>query len=144
MSGIDRLFAGMQAPASGMAAERVRMNIISRNIANASTTSTSGGGPYRRQMVQFEPLLLRNLGGSLENVGVRVSRIVEDLETPMERVLLPGHPDADEEGMVTMPNVNTMRELADLITAMRAYEANMSVQDSFMRMAERALQSLRG
>ena len=144
MDGIQRLFSGMQAAATGLSAERVRMDVIAKNIANAQTTRMPGGGAYRRQQVLFEPILERADGERREVLGVRVSEVVEDFDTPMELIHWPGHPDADEQGMVQLPNVNALREMADLVTAMRAYEANLSIQESFVRMAERALRAAQG
>jgi flagellar basal-body rod protein FlgC len=139
MSSINKLFSAMNASASGMSAERARIDVIARNIANAGTTRTPDGGPYRRQLVHFEPILERALNGTLAPAGVRVTGIRDDLTTPFERVFDPSHPDAQADGFVRMPNVNATREMADLITAVRAYEANLSVQESFLQMAERAL-----
>jgi flagellar basal-body rod protein FlgC len=140
MTNIDRLFSGLRAAASGMAAERVRVDTIAKNIANAEVTQMpDGSGPYRRQVVSFAPLLQREEDGSQSVAGVRIRSIADDTKTPFERVFLPGHPDADAEGMVTMPNVNPTKEMADLITATRAYEANMNSADTFLKMAERAL-----
>lgn len=147
MSSIEKLFSGMRASASGLTAERVRIDVIARNIANASVTQLpDGSGPYRRQVVHFAPILAKesdgfasHSGGAPLSVGVRVSGVSDDVTTPFERIRDPGHPDADADGMVTMPNVNTTREMADMITAMRAYEANIGAQDTFVRMAERAL-----
>jgi flagellar basal-body rod protein FlgC len=139
MDGIGQLFTGMRASATGLSAERIRIDVIAKNLANAETTRTPSGGPYRRQVVHFEPLLRRLADGSKETAGVRVARVADDMETPLERIFDPHHPDADGSGYVTMPNVNATREMADLITAMRAYEANMSAQESYMRRAERAL-----
>jgi flagellar basal-body rod protein FlgC len=139
MSGMEKLFSGMRASASGLAAERVRIDVIARNIANAEVTKTPEGGPYRRQLVRFEPMLQKEEDGTHSRGGVRVSGVVEDSSTPFEVLHDPGHPDADEHGNVLLPNVNTTREMADMITAMRAYEANLNAQDGFVRMAERAL-----
>jgi flagellar basal-body rod protein FlgC len=141
MNGLQNLFSGLRTSASGMAAERTRIDVIAKNLANAETTRMpDGSGPYRRQVVSFAPILERMRNGGAEGVGgVRVSAIGPDMVTPLELVHMPGHPDADENGMVTMPNVNATKEMADLITAVRAYEANMSAADSFQRMAERAL-----
>jgi flagellar basal-body rod protein FlgC len=122
-----------------MAAERVRIDVIARNIANAEVTSTPEGGPYRREVVRFAPILERAADGKKRNVGVCVAGIEPDMKTPFERVRIPGHPDADENGWVSMPNVNPTLEMADLITATRAYEANVNAADNFVRMAERAL-----
>jgi flagellar basal-body rod protein FlgC len=139
MDGIGKLFSGMNAAASGLSAERARIDVIARNIANAQTTRTPEGGPYRRQVVHFEPILERLAGGGSRTTGVRVSRVAADVATPLERIYDPSHPDAGEDGFVWMPNVNTVREMADLITAMRAYEANLAMQEEFVQMAERAL-----
>lgn len=143
MDSLQKLFGGMRISASGLKAERARMDIIAQNIANAHTTAVPGtGDPYRRQVVTFASIFYRTAGGGSEPGGVEVARISGDYEAPFEEVYDPTHPDADERGIVRMPNVNTMREMADLITAVRAYEANMSVQESFERMAERALRLL--
>jgi flagellar basal-body rod protein FlgC len=142
MDGIRSLFSGFRATASGMSAERVRMDVIARNIANANTTRMPGSdepNPYRRQVVHFAPILQELGGGQQEVRGVRVTEIAPDTKTPFEEIYDPTHPDADENGVVRMPNVNTMTEMADLMTAVRAYEANLKAQDSFVRMAERAL-----
>jgi len=139
MEGVNKLFSGMRIAATGMSAERVRIDTVSRNIANATITRTPQGGPYRRQLVEFEPILVRAEDGSEVNSGVHVRTVRDDTSTPFERIHDPSHPDADAGGWVSYPNVNTTREMADLITAVRAYEANLNVQDSFVRMAERAL-----
>ncbi len=139
MQGIFSLFAGLRSAASGLSAERARVDVIARNLANAHTTRTPEGGPYRRQVVRFEPILQRAADGQTRTAGVRVVGVESDTATPFERVFDPGHPDADAQGLVTMPNVNAALEMADLITAMRAYEANAAMQESFVQMAERAL-----
>jgi len=139
MDAINKLFGGMQTSASALKAERTRIDVIARNIANSHTTRVPGSeGPYQRQVVSFAPVLER-VNGQLRSAGVRVAGIVPDNTTPFEEVYDPGHPDANAEGIVSMPNVNTMQEMADLITAVRAYEANIKVQESFEQMAERAL-----
>jgi flagellar basal-body rod protein FlgC len=139
MNGLDALFAGMRTSASGLTAERVRIDVIARNIANAHTTRTPEGGPYRRQMVRFAPILERLADGKELAAGVRVVGIEGDMRTPFEVIHDPGHPDADAEGNVRLPNVNATQEMADMITALRSYEANVSAQENFMRMAERGL-----
>jgi len=139
MNPLDRLFSGMRSSASGLAAERARIDVIARNIANAEATTTPEGGPYRRQLVRFEPILRELADGSRVAEGVRVAGVVEDRETPFEVLHDPAHPDADELGNVLLPNVNTAREMADMITALRAYEANLNAEDAFVRMAEKAL-----
>lgn len=139
MDGIGRLFASMEASASGLQAERKRMDVVAQNIANAQTTSGPDGLPYRRRVVEFEPILRQAENGTREPAGVRVRAVREDMSTPFKRVYDPSHPDRDESGFVRMPNVNVTAEMADLITAVRAYEANLTVQESFVQMAERAL-----
>jgi flagellar basal-body rod protein FlgC len=143
MSGLDSLFRGMRITATGMSAERTRVDTIAENIANARTTRTPDGGPYRRKLVVFEPLLKSGPNGQAMSMGVRASQIIEDDQTPFEVVFEPGHPDADAEGLVEYPNVNATREMADLITALRAYEANLSAEEALERMAERALEIAR-
>ena len=140
MDGIQGFFTGMRIAASGLTAERERMDVIAENLANARTTRTPGGGPYRRKVVLFEPVLREAEGaGEERTIGVRATRTEVDRGTDFERVLDPGHPDAGPDGIVLYPNVNSVMEMADLITAMRAYEANASVQENFVQMAERAL-----
>jgi flagellar basal-body rod protein FlgC len=151
MTGIDRFFSGLRISASGLAAERLRMDVIAENIANARTTRTADGGPYRRKVVVFEPMVeqagrpgARGRGPGARRVdGVRAARVEFDPSSAAERVHEPGHPDADADGMVSMPNVNTLREMADLITAMRTYDAGIAAQEAFVRSAERALELLR-
>ncbi|MSR63038.1 MAG: flagellar basal body rod protein FlgC [Planctomycetes bacterium] len=138
----SKFFTGMRICASGLSAERERMDVIAENLANARTTRTPGGGPYRRKVVLFEPLL-EEFEGHQRSGGVRATPVQVDASTEFERVLDPGHPDADKDGMVLYPNVNTVMEMADLITSMRAYEANLTAQENFTKMAERALDLLR-
>jgi flagellar basal-body rod protein FlgC len=139
MNAIDPLFSGMRVSASGLAAERMRIDVIAENIANARTTRTPDGGPYRRKVVLFEALVEPSGRDSAPALGVAAARVVPDETSDFERVLDPSHPDAGPDGMVAYPNVNTVLEMADLITAMRAYEANLTAQESFVQMAERAL-----
>jgi flagellar basal-body rod protein FlgC len=136
---MENLFSGMRISASGLTAERKRIDVIAENIANARTTRTPEGGPYRRKVVVFEPLLQRMMNGSTMARGVEATDVLRDFTTDFERVLDPGHPDADADGFVAYPNVNTVLEMSDLITALRAYEANITAQENFVRMAERAL-----
>jgi flagellar basal-body rod protein FlgC len=148
MDGTNKFFTGMRICASGLAAERQRMDVIAENLANARTTRTPDGGPYRRKVVLFEPVLQEIEGqdalhgADKTSVGVKATQYV-DRTTDFEHVLDPGHPDAGPDGMVLYPNVNTVLEMADLITSMRAYEANLTAQENFVRMAERALDLLR-
>jgi len=134
------LISGLDITASALDAQRTRLDIISQNIANAQTTRTPAGGPYQRQLVSFETALLRQTDGQPSPLqGVGVAAITAD-PTPGERVYNPQHPDADAQGMVTMPNVNLAFEMVDLITASRAYEANLAVAKNGREMAQRTLQ----
>lgn len=142
---LGRIFSGADISASGMAAERLRMEVVANNLANAYSTRTAAGGPYRRQQVVFQAALDQASGISLTSEslgGVQVLGVEED-QSPLRKVRQPGHPDADADGFVTMPNVKPANEMVDLITASRAYEANLRVLRSFRRMAEQALTLLR-
>lgn len=130
--------------ASGMAAERRRMEVISNNIANANSTRGADGQPYRRQFVVFsaEQDALSLNDGALS--GVKVEGVDQD-SSPFNEVHMPGHPDADPEtGMVKMPNVKLPNEMVDLITASRSYEANLKALTLFKEMVEQTLTLLRG
>lgn len=125
------LIPGLQSSASALHAERIRMEVISQNIANANTTKAENGEPYRRQLVHFDSILRKQMGrkSDLPNNNlseVQATKIIED-SRPFREVHQPGHPDADENGMVKYPNVHIHEEMADLISASRAYEANMAV-----------------
>ncbi len=122
---------------SGLTAERLRMDVISSNIANAETTRTQRGGPYRRQQVVFTPLTDRT-DPSPGRQGVRVSSIIESQDPP-RIVFEPDHPDADSDGNVAYPNVDVSTEMVDLLSASRAYEANVTVLNAAKAMAQRAL-----
>jgi len=136
--------------ASGMTAERLRMDVVANNLANVNTTRTPGGGPFRRQQVAFAPAgttfaqTLSGLSGdSSENGvvtgGVQVSGIVPD-NRPFKRVYQPGHPDADPQGYVNMPNIDTVTEMVDMMGATRAYEANVAAVGAVKSMAMKALE----
>jgi len=130
--------------ASALRAERQRLDIIASNLANANTTETAAGGPYRRRNVIFSTESVgSDFGDTLAMLGegpqsVAVTGIVED-KTPPRMVFDPGHPDADKDGYVAFPNVNPVTEMVDLQTATRAYEANVQVVNATKRMAESAL-----
>lgn len=139
----------MAVAASGMSAQRLRMNVISSNLANVSSTKTEGGGPYRRQEVVFsaqpiEKKFGRELKSALDRQlqMVRVSRIQQD-RTPFRLVYNPNHPHADQNGYVRMPNVNLIREMANMIDASRGYEANLAVLSTTKNMALKALELAR-
>jgi flagellar basal-body rod protein FlgC len=125
------LIPGLQSSASALHAERIRMEVISQNIANANTTKAENGEPYRRQLVHFDTIL-RNKMGRPNDVAsnnlsqVEATKIIED-SRPFREVYQPGHPDASKDGMVQYPNVHIHEEMADMISASRAYEANMAV-----------------
>lgn len=139
--------SSLNISASGLTAERLRMDVIANNIANMHSTQTLNGGPYRRQQVSFAALMDNVVGGQLTPVeslsGVRVTGVSND-QSPLPRIFDPGHPDADPEGYVTMPNVSLPREMVDLITASRAYEANLKSLEVFRQMAEQSLSLMRG
>ncbi len=125
---------------SGLRAQRVRMNIIANNIANAETTRTPGGGPFRRQLAIFMADDLKR-GANVDKMGVHVKRIAPD-PTPFRIVFEPGHPDADTDGYVAYPNVNLAVEMVNLVSAQRGYEANVAVLSSGSRMRQSALELL--
>jgi flagellar basal-body rod protein FlgC len=143
----SRLLATSQISASGLAAERQRMEVIANNIANANTTRSITGGPYRRQEMVFSEAFDMSLNDAKFNAhamqGVKVKGVEGDL-TEFPQVYNPGHPDADENGMVQMPNVKLPNEMVDLITASRAYEANLKALHLFRQMTEQTLGLLRG
>lgn len=144
------LFTGMNINASGMSAERLRLDVISENIANANTTRTKEGGPYVRKNViftekvstadSFGEVLNRTISG-IGN-GVKVTAITKDTDTDMNLVYEPSHPDADENGYVLYPNVNIVTEMTDLIDASRAFEANATAFEASKNVAGRGLSIL--
>ncbi len=120
---------GIDAASGGLQAQRTRLDVIAQNIANAQTTRGANGQPYARQVVSFESALIKHMGESAASPalrGVRVSGVTAD---PRQGPVVhnPSHPDADAQGFVRMPNVNMAMEMVDLISATRAYEANLSV-----------------
>mgnify|MGYP000140006004 FL=1 len=141
------IFDSFSINASGLTAERYRMDVISENIANIDTTRTEDGTPYRRKLVTFEEKgkngtfasALAKAKGDYIGGGVRVGKTYEDTETEMKMVYDPSHPDADEDGYVTYPNVNTVTEMTNMIDATRAFEANVTVMNSTKGMALKAL-----
>ena len=132
------LIPGIDVSAGALNAEKTRLDIVAQNIANAQTTRTPSGGPYQRQIVSFESELVRHVGAGQPLQTVRVASITPD-RTPGQQVYNPQHLDAGPDGMVTMPNVNLSFEMVDLITASRAYEANLSVVKNARQMAMKAL-----
>jgi len=138
----DNFLVATNISASGLVAERTRMEVIANNIANAHSTRTPGGGPYRRQEVVFQALLGDRLRGGPMMGGVQVIGIVDD-PSDSPRVHQPGHPDADDQGYVVMPNVFLPIEMVNLMTANRAYEANVKVLQAFRQQAEQLLLLIR-
>jgi flagellar basal-body rod protein FlgC len=137
------LFAASAISGTGLSAERYRMEVIANNIANAHSTKSANGGPYRRQEVVFTEALGRAVGGHPALGGVEVVELVED-PTELPLVYMPGHPEADANGMVRMPNVNLPLEMVNLLTASRAYEANLRASQTFRTLNEQALILIRG
>lgn len=140
------VFKTFRIAASGLTAERLRMDTIANNLANANTTRTEEGGPYRRQVPVFAPVLSGKMGGvqvpiqrSFTGGGVQVVGVISD-PSPPRLVYDPQHPDANGDGYVEMPNVHVVKEMVDLITATRAYEANIIAINSAKSMAQKALE----
>lgn len=129
---------------SGLTAQRLRIDVISENIANIDTTRTEEGGPYRRKMVvlsstsDFKNMLIKNIN-DFEAGGVEVTEIIED-ESEFKLVYNPEHPDADENGYVSMPNVDSLKETVDMMEAYRAYQANITALNTTKQMAIKALE----
>jgi flagellar basal-body rod protein FlgC len=139
------MFSAMDVSASALSAERTRMNLISSNLANANSTRTSEGGPFKRKDAVFASQSISpSFGDTLKRIGdtppggVRVTQIVEDSSPPVMKYD-PHHPDADASGFVALPNVNVIEEMADMITATRAYEANVTAVQAAKAMALKAL-----
>ncbi len=140
------LFQSFNISASGMTAERFRTDIIAENIANVNSTSTPDGGPYRRKIVTFSEREVTPFSqfysaskNALVGNGVKVTKVTEDYETDFIKEYDPSNPDADENGYVSYPNVNTVTEMTDLIDATRAYEANTTAFQASKAMAEKGL-----
>lgn len=143
------IFSAFNVNASGMTAQRYRMDIISENVANANTTHTQDGTPYRRKVVTFEQKgataktfssFLGQASNRYDGQGVRVRKVSEDTWTQMNMVYDPSHPDADENGYVTYPNVNIVTEMTNLIDASRSYEANATAFNASKSMAMKGLE----
>ena len=141
------LFTSFDTSASGLTAQRYRMDIISQNVANANTTRTADGTPYRRKVVVFEEKggrtsfdsVLGRVKDNYAGKGVRVSQVTEDQWTEMKKVYDPSHPDADENGYVMYPNVDIVTEMTNLIDATRGYEANATAFSASKSMALKGL-----
>ena len=130
---------------SALTAQKLRMDVIAQNIANAGVTRTENGGPYRRKMVVLKSIDGNSFRNELEKAakvrvgGVKVENVVED-KSPLVPVYDPSHPDANEEGYVMMPNVNTAQEMIDMLGASRAYEANVTAFNATKAMLLKALE----
>jgi flagellar basal-body rod protein FlgC len=148
-------FGSLDISASALSAERLRMDVTAENLANAQSTRTANGGPYRRKEVVTEAAGGGGFASALASArggaggsgggaegGVRVSAIVED-QTPNRLVYDPGHPDANAQGYVSMPNVNPVTEMVDLISASRSYEANVTAMQTSKQMFTKTLDLLR-
>ena len=144
------LFDALNISGSGLSAERLRMDVTAENLANAQTRRGAGGGPYRRQLVvlqqaggpAFGNVLAGAMGAGARGGGVQVAGIVQD-QTPDRLVYDPGHPDADAQGYVHLPAINPVTEMVDLITASRAYEANVTAMQAAKGMFSKTLEILR-
>lgn len=145
-----KISSGFDASASALTAQRLRMDTISSNIANAETTRAGYVNgqfvPYKRKMVVLEPtqqkfsdLLNNQMQGSTSTMGVKATKIVED-QTPTKLVYNPTHPDADANGYVNMPNVDVAKEMVDMISATRSYEANVTALNASKAMFVKALE----
>jgi len=142
-------FSAMDISASALTAERTRMNLISSNLANANSTRTAEGGPYRRKDAVFTATPApapgsfgAALGKAAQARGVEVSQIAED-QNPPRLQYEPSHPDADPQGYVAYPNVNVVEEMADMISASRSYEANVTAAQAAKSMALKTLELMR-
>jgi flagellar basal-body rod protein FlgC len=148
------IFDSMNVSASGLTAERLRMNVTAENLANAQTTRGVDGQPYRRKEVVLQEVPTGGFGATLASAmapgaaagsrpgGVEVAGIVEDAAN-FKTVYDPGHPDADARGYVRMPNVDTVSEMVDLISASRSYEANVTAMQAAKQMFAKTLELLR-
>ena len=143
------LFGTLSVSASGMAAQRARAELLVQNLANADTTRTPEGGPYRRKDVVFQSQEVASPFGSLFDaqinqpaVGVGIADVVTDNREP-DRRYLPGHPDADKDGYVAFPRVNPAEDMVDLMGASRNYQANVSAMSAIKDMIQRSLDLLR-
>ena len=140
------VFDALQVSATGLSAQRLRLNLIAENIANVNTTSTYGGGPYVRQEPVFAAMTrprsfqdLLDMQYRPQQAEVAVVDVVEDPRPPIIKYM-PGHPDADEDGLVRFPNVNIFEEMVSMISAQRSYEANVTTVNAAKSMAMKALE----
>jgi flagellar basal-body rod protein FlgC len=134
---MNEMFLPMQVSSTALEAQKIRLNVIASNIANASSTNTPEGGPYRRKDVLFKTVMFGESAG-----GVEVPQVVED-QSPFRSVYDPSHPDADNKGYVSYPNINVLTEMVNLMTAQRSYEANLTMITSYKDMYMRTLDILK-
>ena len=140
-------FSAMQISSSALSAERTRMNLISSNLANANSTRTAEGGPYKRKDAVFAATsaaekfqaAMEKMRRGASPAGVQVTQIIED-QNPPRLQYDPTHPDANPQGYVALPNVNVVEEMADMIAATRAYEANVTAVQAAKSMALKTLE----
>jgi flagellar basal-body rod protein FlgC len=141
------LFGMLEVSGSALTAERQRAEVVTSNMANAETTRTAEGGPYRRQLVVFRAQRMPQFGAQLASFGmptargVRVQQVVASASPPIERYL-PGHPDADAQGYVAYPDVDPVAEMTDLLGAVRSYELNAAAVQSAKTMLQESLDLL--
>ena|SRR5579872_7119303 len=133
------LFGSLDISSSALKAERMRAEVVANNMANAETTRTPDGGPYKRKMVVFAS---GNFASRLEGAGVKISEVVEDKSDPIRR-FEPNHPDADKQGYVAYPDINPIEEMTDLMSAERAYELNASAVQATKSMIQQSLELLK-
>lgn len=139
---MDGELNALEISATGLTAQRLRLNVVAENLANAETTRTAEGGPYRRKLVVFGAEPAGDFAAALNGVQastVKVLSVEESPEAP-RMVLQPSHPDANAEGYVMLPNINPVLEMVDLLAATRAYEANVTAVQAAKSMASKALE----
>jgi flagellar basal-body rod protein FlgC len=139
---MDGEFNALEISAAGLTAQRTRLNVVAENLANAETTRTTDGGPYRRKLVRFgaEPLApFSQALDAAQTTSVKVLGIEESQEPP-RMIHQPSHPDANADGFVMLPNINPVLEMVDLLAATRAYEANVTAVQAAKSMANKALE----
>ncbi|WP_071459439.1 flagellar basal body rod protein FlgC [Bacillus massilinigeriensis] len=141
------IFHSMNTTSSALTAQRMRMDIISSNMANVDSTRGANGEPYRRKLAVLQPkengfssFLDKAIGKEASGDGVKIARIAEDTRTPLKLVYDPEHPDAGKDGYVRYPNVDPLREMVDLVSATRSYEANVTVFNASKGMMMKALE----
>jgi flagellar basal-body rod protein FlgC len=134
---MNEMFLPLKVSATALEAQKVRLNVIASNIANASSTQTPQGGPYRRKDVLFKTVMYDQ-----NSAGVDIPQIVDD-QGPFRSVFDPSHPDADKNGYVSYPNINVLTEMVNLMTAQRSYEANLTMISSYKDMYTKTLDILR-